>query len=156
MQNNAKTAEILNDLIKINRDRVEGYEKAIKELEKSDTDLNVLYQQYAEQSRGFVTQLSSEVSKLGEKSSNDTTLSGKIYRGWMDVKSTFSSDERKTTLESCEFGEDAAQKAYKEALSVSSALPTNIAGTVSRQQAELRSAHDTIKRQRDMHNAKKS
>lgn len=156
MQSNAKTAEILNDLIKINRDRVEGYEKAIKELDASDTDLNALYQQYAQQSRTFVTQLSSEVSKLGEKSASDTTLSGKIYRGWMDVKATFSGDERKTTLESCEFGEDAAQKAYKEALSISSALPANVASTVSRQQAELRSAHDTIKRQRDLHNERKS
>jgi uncharacterized protein (TIGR02284 family) len=151
MQNNSKVAEILNDLIKINRDRVEGYEKAIKELEKGDTDLKALFSEYAQQSQRFVTELTAEVSKLGEKAATDTTVSGKIYRAWMDVKATFTADERKSTLESCEFGEDAAQKAYKEALSISSALPANLASLVSRQQTELRTAHDTIKRQRDLH-----
>ena len=69
----------------------------------------------------------------------------------MDVKATFTRDDRKSTLESCEFGEDAAQKAYKEALSISSALPADVAAIVSKQQTQLRKAHDNIKQQRDLH-----
>ena len=151
MQNNSRVAEILNDLIQINRDRVEGYEKAIKELEKGDTDLQALFREYAQQSRTFVSELTAEVSKTGEKTATDTTVSGKIYRAWMDVKATFTRDDRKSTLESCEYGEDAAQKAYKEALSISSALPADVAAIVSRQQTQLRKAHDNIKQQRDAH-----
>ncbi len=153
MENNAKTREILNDLVKINNDRVEGYEKALKELGSGDTDLKVLYQQYAQQSRSFSSQLNAELGKQSGEKTDGTTASGKIYRAWMDVKSAFSGDDRKTTLESCEFGEDAAQKAYKEALSDTTQLPGNLAGLISRQQAELKSAHDTIKRQRDAHKA---
>jgi hypothetical protein len=33
----------------------------------------------------------------------------------MDVKVSFSGNDRQAILESCEFGEDAAQKAYKDA-----------------------------------------
>lgn len=154
MENNSKTNEILNDLVKINNDRVEGYEKAMKELDNNDTDLKVLYQQYASQSRSFSNQLSAELRKNGEEATDDTTTSGKIYRAWMDVKSAFSSNDRKSTLESCEFGEDAAQKAYKEALANTSDMPANLSSIVSRQQAELKSAHDTIKRQRDAYKSR--
>jgi len=34
----------------------------------------------------------------------------------MDVKNTFTGDDRHSVLESCEGGEDAALKAYKDAL----------------------------------------
>ncbi|MBC7851566.1 MAG: PA2169 family four-helix-bundle protein [Chitinophagaceae bacterium] len=154
MQNNSNVTEILNDLIRINRDRVEGYEKAIDELEKGDTDLKALFQQYAQQSGGYITELTAEVTKLGEKAASDTTVSGKVYRVWMDLKATFTRDERTSTLESCEYGEDAAQKAYKEALGKSAELPSQVANLITRQQANLRSAHDTVKRQRDMHTVK--
>ena len=113
MQNNSRIAEILNDLIQINRDRVEGYERAIKELDKGELDLQALFREYAQQSRTFVSELTAEVSKTGEKAATDTTVSGKIYRAWMDVKATFTRDDRKSTLESCEFGEDATQKTPK-------------------------------------------
>ena len=151
MQNNSKIAEILNDLIRINRDRTEGYEKAIDELEKNDTDLQALYQQYAQQSRIFASQLSQEVNRLGEEAAEGTTASGKIYRAWMGIKSAFSSDERKSTLEECEFGEDAAQKAYKQAISESSLFSQQLDNLIRSQQTDLKSAHDTIKRQRDSH-----
>ena len=39
MENNKMVAEVLNDLIQINNDRVDGYEKAIKELKAEDNDL---------------------------------------------------------------------------------------------------------------------
>ena len=43
-------------------------------------------------------------------------ISGKIYRTWMDVKAAFARKERLSVLEACEFGEDAAQRAYEAAL----------------------------------------
>ncbi len=38
MENNKENAEILNDLILINNDRIAGYEKAINELKPEDSD----------------------------------------------------------------------------------------------------------------------
>jgi hypothetical protein len=36
-------AEVLNDLIQINNDRITGYEKSLKELKDSDTDLRDIF-----------------------------------------------------------------------------------------------------------------
>ena len=38
-------AEVLNDLVKINNDRVEGYKKAVDNLEADDADLKIVFQE---------------------------------------------------------------------------------------------------------------
>src|ERR1700712_1740886 len=107
--------EILNDLLKINNDRVEGYSKASGEI--NDIDLKTVFLSMADESRKIASELVREIRKSGgEAQSSSTTAAGKIYRTWMDVKSTFTGKDRQATLNSCEFGEDAAQKAYKEAI----------------------------------------
>ena len=79
---------------------------------------------------------------------DETTTAGKIYRAWMDVKATFGGDSRKGVLASCEFGEDAAQKAYKEALEEDDLSP-DVRRIIESQKAILRDAHDRIKMMRD-------
>src|SRR5690606_18184880 len=111
-----ETAEVLNDLIQINNDRVAGYKKAIDELHAGDVDLKALFAEFITQSEVFRQELEETVNSLGEEADTGTTASGKIYRVWMDVKAALSTKDRKAVLESCEFGEDAAQKAYKQAL----------------------------------------
>ena len=110
-----KTAEVLNDLIKINNDRIAGYEKAITELPVADVDLKALFSGLIEQSQMLKDELQQHISAWKDRVDDETTASGKIYRAWMDVKQTFALDDRKAILESCEYGEDAAQKAYRQA-----------------------------------------
>ncbi|MCF0069144.1 PA2169 family four-helix-bundle protein [Dyadobacter sp. CY261] len=152
MSRNTAIIEILNDLILINNDRIAGYEKAYEETETNDTDLRSLYNSLANHSRDNVLELSSEINALGGEPATGTMVSGKLYRVWMDVKATFSSDGRKTSLENSEFGEDAAQKAYDTALE-SDELTPELHALVTRQKATLRSGHDTIKRLRDSEKA---
>jgi uncharacterized protein (TIGR02284 family) len=95
--------------------------------------------------------LESEVRKSGGDIASDTTVSGKIYRVWMDFKSAISGKARKSILASCEYGEDAAQKAYEEALKADSELPSDVRQLIVNQKAALKTSHDTIKRYRDMH-----
>jgi len=149
METTEMTTTVLNDLVEINNDRIVGYERAIKELKDSDSDLKVLFTGMIAESQTYKTALASEISALGEKVDNGTTNSGKIYRAWMDVKSVFTGNDRKTVLENCEFGEDAAQKAYKMALE-SESLPANIRELISSQKAALKQSHDKIKSLRDM------
>ena len=66
----------------------------------------------------------------------------------MDVKALFSGHNRKAVLENCEFGEDAAQKAYKQALEDNDLTP-DVRATVEMQKVTLRQAHDKIKMMRD-------
>jgi len=142
-----QNAEVLNDLIQINNDRINGYEKAAKETDTDDADLRSLFIDLAADSRNNVIALSRYVQRAGEEPAEGTTASGKIYRAWMDVKATFSGKDRKTILASCEFGEDAAQKAYKQALSED--LSMEVRDLITEQQADLKQAHDKIKALRD-------
>lgn len=148
MENNSEVIEILNDLILINNDRIAGYEKSYDETKDIETDLKGLFQEMADQSKGYVTQLSGEVQKLGGEPADGTILSGKLYRVWMDVRTVFSTDNRKAVLENSEAGEDAAQKAYTEALK-NEDLPADITQLILSQKTALKSSHDMIKKLRD-------
>ncbi|MEJ7557662.1 MAG: PA2169 family four-helix-bundle protein [Pedobacter sp.] len=148
METTSVNKEILNDLIEINNDRVAGYQKAIDELEDGDADLKTLFAEMIGQSHKHKATLVQEIQVLGGDAETGTTNSGKIYRAWMDVKAIFTGHDRKTVLNNCEFGEDAAQTAYKTALA-SDGLSADLRATITEQKADLRTSHDKIKMLRD-------
>lgn len=156
MELNENLREVLNDLIKINNDRIEGYNRAIKESEASDVDLQTIYKRMADQSQQNVAELSREVVKLGGDPEDGTTNAGKIYRAWMDIKSAFTGNDRHSILASCEYGEDVAQKAYKEALASDEALSVEVRQLIVNQQSSLKESHDLIKKYRDMTDSSKN
>ena len=148
METTDTTAEILNDLIEINNDRIIGYEKATNELEDKDADLKSLFTDMIAESHRCKMELATEVAASGVDIEKGTTASGKIYRGWMDVKAIFTGHDRKTVLANCETGEDAAQKAYTSALREEK-LPAYIRTMISQQKENLKTSHDKIKYLRD-------
>lgn len=150
---NDKLVEVLNDLIQINNDRVNGYERAADETKDKDVDLQAVFTKMADDSREYAAKLSQEVSKLGGTPETGTTGSGKLYRVWMDVKAIFTGKDRQAILENCEFGEDAAQKAYREALASDAEIDADTRQLITDQQAALKTAHDLIKKYRDAHKA---
>ncbi len=142
------TSEVLNDLIQINNDRIEGYEKALKELKDEDADLKDLFISMIDESHNCKMELATEVAANKTDIATGTTGSGKVYRVWMDLKSTFTGHDRHSILAECEAGEDAAQKAYKSALEEEH-LPAYIRTLVSDQKDLLKTSHDAIKALRD-------
>ncbi|MGN7203384.1 ferritin-like domain-containing protein [Pedobacter sp. SAFR-022] len=148
MSNQTANYETLNDLIEINNDRIVGYEKAIEELQPEDSDLKSLFAQMIVESQKLKMELATEVQRYGSDIETGTTNSGKIYRAWMDVKAIFTGHDRKTVLNNCEFGEDAAQKAYKTALEMDN-LSEDVRALITKQKAQLRVSHDEIKALRD-------
>lgn len=142
--------EVLNDLVKINNDRIAGYEKASAEARLLDVDLHAIFNTMADKSRRNVAGLTERISELGGQSEGGTTAMGKLYRGWMDLKATFSGKDRTSVLESCEFGEDAAQKAYAEALETKVDIDVDTRQLITTQKADLKEDHDQIKRYRDI------
>jgi uncharacterized protein (TIGR02284 family) len=154
MSTNSELTGVLNDLIEINNDRIVGYEKAADETKGLDVDLKAIFYKMADESRKYKSELTLEVNRLGGDPVTDgTTNSGKIYRVWMDVKATFSGHDRQSVLESCEFGEDAAQKAYKAALASDAEMDADTRQLITSQQSSLKTSHDLIKKYRDMHKA---
>jgi uncharacterized protein (TIGR02284 family) len=148
METKEMTTTVLNDLVQINNDRIVGYERAMKELKDEDAELKVVFTGMIGDSHQYKMELANEISVLGEDVDTGTTNSGKIYRVWMDVKASFTGHDRKSILSSCEFGEDAAQKAYKMALEDED-LPFNIRSLISEQKQSLKASHDRIKSLRD-------
>lgn len=155
MATNDNLVGVLNDLIRINNDRIEGYERASKEAKDIDIDLRAIFTRMADESRQYAAELTQEVVKLGGEPATGTTASGKIYRTWMDVKATFTGHDRQSVLASCEFGEDAAQKAYNSALESDAEMNADIRQLIANQKASLKTSHDVIKKYRDMHDAVK-
>jgi len=149
---NDKLIDILNDLIQINNDRIEGYERAAQEIKDTlQADIKSLFFKMAEDSRRYKSDLEEIILSLGGEPARNTTLSGKVYRAWMDVKNAFSQDDVKAALESCEYGEDVALKAYQDALQSEVSWPANVSALVSDQRQELRASHDKIRQYRDQY-----
>ena len=151
MELNDKRNELvstLNDLVKINLDRVEGYQKA-KEQATENPGLQALFAEKSQQSEGFASDLKHKISSLGGEYSNDSTTSGKIFRAWMDVKNTFNPSSKHSILDSCEFGEDAALKAYKSSLESDAEIPAEVRQVIADQQSQIQASHNSIKEYRD-------
>ena len=148
MESNEKIVDALNQLIQINNDRIEGYEKAAKET--TDNELKTLFERFASKSNMFKSQLNSEVVKRNGKPNESTTASGKVFRVWMDFKAALTGKDRKAILSSCEFGEDAAQEVYDDVIKAGIGLPTDIMQIITSQKSTLRQDHDEIKKLRDL------
>lgn len=143
---------VVHDLIEINNDRILGYEKAAEQT--PELDLKALFSKMAEESRGYKKQLQDYAAPVGAIEDEDaTTNSGKLYRTWMDVKANFGGDSRKSLLNSCEFGEDAIQKAYDSALKeIEYSESPELRDLVGHQKMALRKSHDQVKALRDAPN----
>ena len=143
-----KATNALSDLIIINNDRYEGYKKALEQTESAD--LKALFQEYSSDSKTFGSELRTLLPNYQDAPDRDETrISGKFYRAWMDVKNALASNDRKNVLSSCEFGEDVAKKAYEDALKDRESLPADTVQIIQRQYDDILDAHNRIKALRD-------
>ncbi|MGZ3862269.1 MAG: ferritin-like domain-containing protein [Bacteroidia bacterium] len=148
MENNKeKSIDVLNSLLEINNDRIEGYKHAADETDEST--LKSLFSELAETSKKCKQELSSEIKKMGGTPKEGTATSGKIYRVWMDVKAALTNKNRKAILSSCETGEDVAVKAYEDALDQAEFVATEHQQLIKKQYTEIKAGHDKVKNLRD-------
>lgn len=143
-----KTIEVLNTLITINNDRIEGYETAAKETEEQD--LKTLFSQFAATSQKCNNDLKNEVSKLDGTVAEGTMVSGKFFRVWMDVKAALTGHDRKAILDSCEYGEDMAKGTYEKVFkNDADHLSSEQYSMIKTQHNFLKADHDKVKSMRD-------
>ena len=150
---NEKTIAVLNTLITINNDRIEGYETASKETEEQD--LKALFAHFTATSQKCKKELTNEVSRLGGTSAGGTLTTGKLHRVWMDVKAALTGKDREAILKSCEFGEGVIQDTYGKALENDiEKLSLEQQNMIKAQHTLLRADHDKIKSMKDLVMAK--
>lgn len=145
---NEKTVDALNKLVKINNDRIEGYQTAADNADAQD--LKSMFGQFAQDSHRCRQELANEITNLGGTPTEGTKNSGKIFRAWMDVKSAVSSNDREAMLNSCEYGEDNAQETYENVLKNDTEhLSPGHISMINSQKSALREDHDKVKSMRD-------
>ncbi|HVS94306.1 MAG TPA: PA2169 family four-helix-bundle protein [Mucilaginibacter sp.] len=150
MEDTTKTLELLNDLVLINNDRIEGYERALKEIKENETDsdLEPVFLRLIDNSRRYKMQIGTEIQALGRDIEQGTTASGKLHRAWTAVKEAFNGHDRYSILDECEASEDATRNAYQDALT-DDTLPAYIIDMLDEQMQEILDAHEQIKSLRD-------
>ena len=151
MENNINNPAIINDIIKINNDRIEGYNKAIELAHNHGLhELEPDFRKYIEQSESFIAELTPYVELEGKEPTDSTMLSGKLFRAWMSIKVNITGNDKKSLLESCEKGEDAFKATYKKVLDEDTdELSPNVKNVLSIQLNKQLDAHDSIKMLRD-------
>lgn len=148
METRETTINVLNDLIEINNDRADGFDRAAADLKEENVDLKAIFSQMSSGSRKNVTELAGLVGKNGDAPDTGNTILGTLHRAWIDIKATFGGDDRHSILAECERGEDAIKKAYKDALQEND-LGEEVRNTLLAQQKEINTSHDAIKALRD-------
>ena len=114
MENTERTLELLNDLILINNDRIEGYEKALQELRENyeHRELEPVFLRFIDDSRRYKMELGTEIQALGHDIAQGTSVSGKLHRAWIALKESFTGHDERNLMEEIEWG----RRCYPECL----------------------------------------
>ncbi len=148
MERKEELNQVLNDLLKINNDRIVEYRKAVKEI--VDFDWRTIFLSNIDESKKFEMELSTAIMENGGAlHASSTTASGKIYRFWTEIKDSFIGRDRESILNECDFVEDAILKAYSKALEHED-MTDELKKLIGRHLESLRSTNLTIDRYKDM------
>lgn len=140
---------VLNHLIGICKDGEYGFRLAGEDV-KAPACQN-LFWTYAQQRTQFASELQALVRRFGLPAESDGSLVGGMHRRWLDLKAKVSSRRNMTSiLEECARGEDAAEKAYEEALCEPLAFGPEVLAVIRRQYAAVKIARANIRSLRDM------
>ncbi|MFN2621337.1 MAG: PA2169 family four-helix-bundle protein [Chthoniobacterales bacterium] len=137
----------INGLIETLKDGQQGFREASEAVK--DTQLKSLFNEYSLQRAEFAGELQNQAINLGEHDPEDSSsTAGAMHRAWINLKSAITSQDDHAILAECERGEDSAVAEYKKAMEERE-LSAPIRETISRQYADVKSAHDRIKALRD-------
>ncbi len=131
----------LNELIETCKDGEKGFAEAAEKAK--DSSLKVLFSKYSAQRQHFAQELRTAVSQLGGDPADSGHVSASLHRGWISVKEALSSDSDTALINECESGEDAAMKAYREAIVATSA--TSVRTLIEEQFAGVQKAHNVVR-----------
>lgn len=136
---NGKTVSLLNDLLNITNDRIEGFSKVESKVWDNHSNLKADYDNMVSESQDMKNELASLITAKGGNVDDTTSVAGALHRTWIDIKNTFTGDKSESTLENVVFGENAAIDAYENALASGDLCPESTS-VVQNQLGKLRSS----------------
>lgn len=112
-----KIVSILNDLLQITNDRIEGFGKVEGKIWEQYPDIKAEYDRMISQSKMMKNELINMINEKGGNPDDSSSLTGSLHRTWIDIKNSFTiGNIEESTLANVVFGEQAAMKAYQNAL----------------------------------------
>ena len=138
-------ADILNNLITINKDRIVGYKEAIHDTKEDREKIRRLFKEMVKQSEHFIRELKEKIRGLGAEVTDKTITTGLIYNTWMDIVYA-NSGEKPEITHFCDQIEDTTLQAYDSALMKIKDLDKTIYDLILRQKQELINSRDEIKK----------
>lgn len=142
---NDDLVDVLNDLLETSRDGEFGFKTSAEHAESAE--VKSLLSRRAGECATASAELEQAVRQHGGEPADGGTASGAMHRGWVAVKTAFTSMDDKAVLEECERGEDHAVAAYRKALK--KPLPASVRSLVEKQAAGAQRNHDQVRDMRD-------
>ncbi|PSJ15899.1 ferritin-like domain-containing protein [Nitrosomonas supralitoralis] len=143
--NNEKNIDLLNGLIDISRDGVEGFKKCADDAH--DSQLKMYFEDRANNCEEAVQTLSAEVRQYGGEPDASGTTKGALHRVWIDIRTALTNKDNLAVLEECERAEDTAVTAYENALKEE--MPDSLRTLIVRQLEGARKNHERVRQLRD-------
>lgn len=140
---NEKTVLALRNLIILNDDRYEGYKTSAEDTR--ETELRNLFISFSEQSLKFSSELGRLLPGRPESGHGSTTVAGKLFRVWVDIKSSISARDKKGILTACLTGEETMLGAYDETLAQKNFIPGPVLELVRGQREKLREGMERVR-----------
>jgi len=114
MGNRNEIIEELNDILERNYDSVKGFKKAAENAD--DNRLVGYFNKQVLKRKGFIGELSNEVSSLGGSPKDSGSVEGTLHRTWIDFKTALSYDNDENVIEACITGERKCMDEYNDLL----------------------------------------
>ncbi|MFD2936965.1 ferritin-like domain-containing protein [Spirosoma flavum] len=133
----------LSKLLTLSHDAEKGYQEASENVK--DNELKSLFLTQSRQRAEFATSLDREIRTLGGEPDNGTSLAADLHRAWINIKSTFASDDDKATVQECHRGDQEALNTYNEVLQETD-LVASTRELLLQQKQSIDSANSTMAR----------
>ncbi|WP_288437435.1 PA2169 family four-helix-bundle protein [uncultured Chryseobacterium sp.] len=141
-----KEISVLNDLLHITNDRIEGFQKVEGKVWEMYPDVKDEYDHMISQSKIMKNELINLITEKQGTPEDSTSVAGAVHRTWIDIKNSFTMGNLiESTLENVVFGEKAAIEAYQNALD-SGDLSGKAVTTVSEQLRNLKDSYRKFKK----------
>lgn len=138
----------LNALLEKTYDAEKGFKKAAENVD--NPSLKAYFKNKAQERYNFGHELKTEIRSFNQDVDKGGSLTGKVHRAWMDVKSLFSNDDEESMLDEAIRGEKAAINEYEEVLSETS-LPLSTKAILQSQKNIINDGLAKINELEDIH-----
>ena len=137
----------LNELLEKNYDAEKGYIDATQNVESNN--LKMFFKSRATERSEFAKELRTEILQYGQIPTDSGTLKGTLHRNWMNLKTTFTSNDEKAILNEAIRGEEASLEEYNTLITARN-LPPTIDGLIAKHRNAIQAAINTEKAQLEL------